>query len=106
MTKRCGIIFLSTLALLFICSAAHASDDHKLSDTTDLGYGINSLATGLVMKYSHRTAKGKVYMLPYDNMPCLMPDSSYYSRMPVRTLPGYRNRMPNLTPQYRLKPKQ
>ena len=56
--------------------------------------------------YSHSTSKGKVYILPYDNMPCLVPDMSQVTPMPgsIQKLPE--SRMPNAVPRRQLIPKQ
>lgn len=44
--------------------------------------------------WSHNTYRGKVYKMPYDNMLCLVPDSSATKQMPViKTMPE--SRMPN-----------
>lgn len=56
--------------------------------------------------YSHSTSKGKVYILPYDNMPCLVPDMNQVAPMPgsLQKLPE--SRMPNAVPRRQLIPKQ
>jgi len=53
-------------------------------------------------KLSHETALGKVYIMPYDNMRCLVPDTKKSAPMPTmrRTNP---DPMPNL---YKVKPRQ
>lgn len=33
-------------------------------------------------RYSHRTSKGNVYILPQDNMPCLVPDKQNVAAIP------------------------
>ena len=56
--------------------------------------------------YSHSTSKGKVYILPYDNMPCLVPDMQQVAPMPgsIQKLPE--SRMPNVIPRQELIPKK
>jgi hypothetical protein len=45
-------------------------------------------------KLSHTTDKGKVYIMPIDNMPCLVPDVKRSAPMPtIRPVPD--KRMPN-----------
>ena len=54
--------------------------------------------------FSHNTSRGKVYTLPIDNMPCLVPDMNQVSRMPGQySLP--QNRMPNVVPKQEIIPK-
>lgn len=48
--------------------------------------------------YSHSTPGGKVYIMPVDNMPCLVPDMKQVRRMPgVYVTPD--SRMPNAIPK-------
>lgn len=54
-------------------------------------------------RYSHTTSKGKIYIMPYDNMPCLVPDMKG-TRMPGTTPPL--QDMPNATPKQELIPKE
>lgn len=54
--------------------------------------------------YSHTTSRGKVYTMPYDNMPCLVPDIKQVRPMPTQPMPGYR--MPNAVPEQPLIPKE
>jgi hypothetical protein len=44
-------------------------------------------------RFSHSTDKGDVYIMPTDNMPCLVPDVKKSARMPMRKLP--QKPMPN-----------
>ncbi|HKH60111.1 MAG TPA: hypothetical protein VKA49_04730 [Flavitalea sp.] len=57
-------------------------------------------------KFSHTTSKGKVYILPYDNMPCLVPDMEKVAQMPGSTQKLPESRMPNAIPRRELIPKQ
>lgn len=57
-------------------------------------------------KYSHTTSKGKVYTLPYDNMPCLVPDMQSVAPMPGSVQRFPESRMPNAIPRRNLIPKQ
>jgi hypothetical protein len=55
--------------------------------------------------FSHNTSKGKVYTLPIDNMPCLVPDMDQVSRMPGQYFTPD-NRMPNVMPKQEIIPKE
>ena len=57
-------------------------------------------------KFPHTTSKGKVYILPYDNMPCLVPDMQKVAHMPGATQKLPESRMPNAIPRRELIPKQ
>ncbi len=55
-------------------------------------------------QFSHTTSRGKIYMLPIDNMPCLVPNMDY-----IRPMPGSYNKfpeskMPNAIPRRNLIP--
>ena len=54
--------------------------------------------------FSHNTSRGKIYTLPIDNMPCLVPDMNQVSRMPG-VMPPADNRMPNAIPQQPIIPR-
>lgn len=48
-------------------------------------------------RVSHTTGRGKVYVMPIDNMSCLVPDAKKVIPMPgIRPVPG--SRMPNAFP--------
>ena len=49
--------------------------------------------------YSHDVPIGKVYTMPYDNMPCLVPDRKKLASMPC-AMPDVISPMPNATPLY------
>jgi hypothetical protein len=55
-------------------------------------------------KYSHTTSRGKVYNLPIDNMPCLVPDMDQVAPMPGYKMPE--GRMPNAIPRQPLIPEE
>jgi len=55
--------------------------------------------------FSHNTTRGKVYTLPVDNMPCLVPDMNQVSRMPGQYF-APDNRMPNALPKQEIIPKE
>lgn len=57
-------------------------------------------------KYSHSTARGQVYLLSPDNMPCLVPDLRQVAPMPQRRMPAPQDNMPNVIPKQRMIPKQ
>jgi hypothetical protein len=75
-------------------------------DTTGQRFGLIQ-QRGLLPQatFSHNTSKGKIYALPIDNMPCLVPDMSRVSRMPgAYAYPE--GRMPNLFPKQRVIPEK
>jgi hypothetical protein len=55
--------------------------------------------------FSHNTSRGKVYTLPIDNMPCLVPDMNQVSRMPG-LYPQTESRMPNAMPKQQIIPRE
>jgi hypothetical protein len=55
--------------------------------------------------FSHKTPKGSIYILPYDNMSCLVPDMSSVAKMPGSYQPLPKNTMPNVIPRRELIPK-
>ena len=50
-------------------------------------------------KFSHTTSKGKVHILPYDNMPCLVPNMHKVTPMPGSVQPQPNSKMPNALPR-------
>lgn len=95
--------------VLFITKILTAQMPSVALDTSDKKYPFtgttkNNLLTGGI--FSHATARGKVYTLPYDNMPCLVPDMNQVSRMPVLIQKMPDNRMPNATPLREMIPKE
>jgi hypothetical protein len=57
--------------------------------------------------YSHTTSRGKIYKLPIDNMPCLVPDMKQVTPMPQRVMPAVPNSpMPNPYPRQKIIPKE
>src|SRR5687767_9538399 len=78
-----------------------------MADTTGERYRqlLNSIQPNALLlrgKFSHNTSKGKVYTLPYDNMPCLVPYMNQVSRMPQHNMPL--GKMPNLVPNQQVVP--
>ena len=72
----------------------------RLSSPLLLQRGLLPQAT-----FSHQTSRGKVYTLPIDNMPCLVPDMQQVSPMPgQRYFPE--GRMPNAIPRQRIIPEE
>ena len=55
--------------------------------------------------YSHSTSRGKIYILPGDHMPCLVPDMKLVTPMPGNYGPFPGSRMPNAIPESPLIPK-
>ena len=100
---------LSCAALLFVAKLLTAQEPHITIDTADKKTLFPGTMNNSFLKqgtYSHTTSKGKVYTLPYDNMPCLVPNMRTVTPMPgsVQKAPG--NKMPNATPRRELIPKQ
>ena len=94
---------------LLISNALLAQGPSATFDTTDRrsqaeAWKKNSLISQ--GKFSHTTPKGKVYILPYDNMPCLVPDMQKVAQMPGSTQKLPESRMPNAIPRRELIPKQ
>jgi|GEM_PF-4751534 len=56
--------------------------------------------------YSHSTSIGKVYILPDDNMPCLVPRMHELASMPVSNRELPQSKMPNAIPRKKLIPRQ
>lgn len=54
--------------------------------------------------YSHDVSRGKIYNLPIDNMPCLVPDMQKVKPMPGQYMPVPESRMPNIIPRQRIIP--
>lgn len=67
---------------------------------------VNKSSTTLLKqgRFSHSTSKGDIYILPYDNMPCLVPDTRQIAPMPgsIQRVPD--SRMPNATPRQQIIP--
>ena len=55
-------------------------------------------------RYSHKTANGKVYLLPRDNMPCLVPDKESSVAMPTWSPKQMPEKMPTGMPQFKIIP--
>ena len=100
-------VLLTTFLLSGIAATAQQPVQLFKADTT--GEGLRKMEIINMQKsllpeatYSHITPRGKVYKLPIDNMPCLVPDMKQVSRMPLAILPE--GRMPNAFPKQRLLP--
>ena len=95
--------------LLFVSNFLIAQMPSTTLDTTDKrSLGPAQMKNTLLSdgKFSHTTSKGKVYILPYDNMPCLVPDMQKVAQLPGSTQKLPESRMPNATPRRDLIPKQ
>lgn len=57
-------------------------------------------------RFSHNTSRGKIYILPYDNMPCLVPNMDQVAPMPGLIQKFPESRMPNAIPRREMIPKQ
>jgi hypothetical protein len=75
------------------------------------GFGLPKYDTIIVQKsllplasFSHNTSKGKIYNLPIDNMPCLVPDMRKVAAMPGKIIPEFKQGMPNAFPNQKLIP--
>lgn len=77
-------------------------------DTT--GFGLPKFETirSLLPQatFSHNTSKGQVYILPIDNMPCLVPDMRKVAGMPGKIIPEFKQGMPNAFPKQQLIPEK
>lgn len=55
-------------------------------------------------RFSHTTSKGDIYVLPYDNMPCLVPNMQQTAPMPGSIQRVPESRMPNAIPRRQIIP--
>jgi hypothetical protein len=55
-------------------------------------------------QFSHTTSRGKIYMLPIDNMPCLVASMDYTRPMPGSYNKFPESKMPNAIPRRNLIP--
>ncbi|GAB2810485.1 hypothetical protein [Ferruginibacter profundus] len=62
---------------------------------SDLLTTINAPKAKLICE----TTSGKIYAMPQDNMPCLVPDMSLLNAMPVYATPLANGTMPNAIPK-------
>ena len=95
--------------LLLVSNALIAQMPSTTLDTTDKrSLGEAQIKNSLLSqgKFSHTTSKGQVYILPYDNMPCLVPDMQKVAQMPGSAQKFPESRMPNAIPRRELIPKQ
>lgn len=105
---------LFLVAMLFSGYAATAQEqlvktyNYYRTDTTGKDYfspksNINPRGLLPQATFSHNTSRGKIYTLPIDNMPCLVPDMKQVATMPGQySMPE--GRMPNAIPRQRIIP--
>ena len=94
---------------IFIVAALQAQMPSPAIDTANKkSQGVMYLNSSLLKQgsFSHSTPKGDVYILPYDNMPCLVPDLKQVTPMPGSIQRVPESRMPNATPRRELIPKR
>ena len=92
----------------YVCSyGVHAQLPNFTIDTANKKSRINKYLNKTLPEgsFSHETSKGSVYILPYDNTPCLVPDMNNVAKMPGSFQPIRDNTMPNAIPRRRLIPK-
>lgn len=96
------------LVIMFLLTATSSFAQSDSSATIPALFKIDSSAPNLSQRLStqtvqawleqarlsHNTSKGKVYKMPFDYMPCLVPDEKKTASMPlIKTLPD--TSMPN-----------
>ena len=97
------------LGSIFIVAALQAQTPSPTVDTVNKKHqNVMFLNSTLLQQgsFSHSTPKGDVYILPYDNMPCLVPDMKQVAPMPGSIQKVPESRMPNATPRRELIPKR
>lgn len=95
------------ILLLAFSIAVHAQNPYVIIDTASKKpWGAGNFNNTLLKQgsISHSTSKGDIYILPYDKMPCLVPDMQQVAPMPgsIQTIPE--SRMPNAIPRKRMIP--
>ncbi|MEI9957799.1 MAG: hypothetical protein WDM90_16210 [Ferruginibacter sp.] len=81
---------------LFISVAAMAQNNPS---TVDISAALNNQPQPQLIA---TTSLGKVYAMPTDNMPCLVPFTATEGSMPVLKTPLYQNEMPSAIPLQQL----
>ena len=102
--KACMRIF--HFSVVCVIAATNLKAQSPLT-TIDTANRSQLMATRLLEegKYSHTTSRGKVYTLPYDNMPCLVPRMNDLAPMPGAQQRYPQGKMPNAVPRRQLIPK-
>lgn len=98
---------LPVICLVFTAGNIFAQAPSTTLDTANHRFPALSKNSFLLQgTYSHSTPRGKVHILPYDNMPCLVPDMNQVAPMPgsVEKVPD--SRMPNAIPRQDLIPRK
>jgi hypothetical protein len=93
----------SVIALLLLPASIFAAEPSSTDSIPSPQNDKQLLADMQQLKprFSHRTSKGAIYILPIDNMPCLVPYET--SKMPGQY--NYKvPKMPNPSPRYRIEP--
>ncbi|MEJ7739821.1 MAG: hypothetical protein WKF97_20535 [Chitinophagaceae bacterium] len=101
------------LFLLFVPASAFGQDkiiqhDSIPSLSQRFLYLKSPSSLGLLpqARYSHKTSKGSVFILPIDNMPCLVPDPALFKDMPNARPGEPPSYMPNTYPKYNVIPQK
>jgi hypothetical protein len=92
-----------------VVSALQAQNPHVTTDTTSKKpRGTIQMSNGFLKpgSFSHSTSKGDIYVLPYDNMPCLVADTQQMAPMPVSIHKVPPDKMPNATPRREMIPRK
>jgi len=100
---------MGNLFFLFVSISTYAQEPSvRFVDTTDKKNLLPLVKNFLLDqgRFSYHTPRGKVYILPYDNMPCLVPEMQSIAKMPRTMQPMPESRMPNALPRTEMIPKQ
>ena len=93
--KKISLCTLSVLGALVAMAQAPSSAIDTAERRPPTSFNNTTLSES---KFSHTTSKGKVYILPYDNMPCLVPSMEKVAPMPGSVQRYPNSKMPNALP--------
>lgn len=87
-------IIVPVLTAAFLCATAQAQPPRPLLEIITKNKPQKNAAQPQA-KLSAVTTAGKIYALPQDNMPCLVPHRFSMVQMPAAIQPHFKNSMPN-----------
>lgn len=98
---------LTCLSCCVLATTVQAQVPSLIKDTTDKKSQLRDYLNKTPPQsiFSHETSIGNIYTLPYDNMPCVVPNITNIAKMPnsIQQLP--QAWMPNAIPRRELIPK-
>ena len=100
-------LILICLSCCLLATTLEAQVPTSIKDTTDKKSQMRDYLKKTLPQsnFSHKTSTGNIYILPYDNMPCLVPDMNNLAKMPNSIERFPESRMPNAIPRRQLIPK-